>query len=478
MITVRSMAVLLAVECLLCPGAGFWGSAPAGAGLRSPGLERLVPWSLGLRRSGRCVGADRYVSPEGSPGGAGTREAPWDIASTLAGGRDVRPGDRVVLLEGTYRRRPEAEFAVKLVGEADRPIHVLPDRGARATVDGGLSIEEPSAHVWLQDLEVLVSENFSMPREIDEPGSSPESYGRPWGGVHVRGGKDCKLIHLVIHDCAQGISAWSAAVDTEIYGCLIHENGWKAPDRGHGHAIYTQNEKGRKVIRHSILSAKYEGSYTLHAYGSSRAFVDGYVIDGNIAYGRGPFLIGGGRPSRDIRVTDNALHGVDLRVGYTAPHNEDCVVRGNIVVGGSLAITRYRSVVEEGNIVVPRGSGDLKKRLSEKGANGRWFPSRYRPDRAHLAAYGVRGGGGEDQGEGEGGERVEILAGPFLRPGDRYRLLDPKDFFGNPVEEGTCEGETISVPVPGGFGAFVVLRTQAGGARAGGHPPEDPAPPR
>ncbi len=157
-----------------------------------------------------------------------------------------------------------------------------------------------------------------MPRRIAEGGSSPASYGRPWGGLNVYSGRGCKYIHLVIHDNAQGISFWSGATDNEIYGCIIYDNGWEAPDRGHGHAIYTQNEKGLKTIADCIMTGGY--GFSLHAYGSPRAFVDHYLAVGNIVYRSGPFLIGGDRPSRDIRVFDNFLYRASMQIGYSAAY--------------------------------------------------------------------------------------------------------------------------------------------------------------
>ena len=63
----------------------------------------------------------------------------------------------------------------------------------------------------------------------------------------------------MIHDTSQGISFWIDAVDSEVHGCLIYDNGWNAPDRGHGHCIYTQNKDGVKTISGNIMSAKYDG---------------------------------------------------------------------------------------------------------------------------------------------------------------------------------------------------------------------------
>ena len=103
-----------------------------------------------------CEARDWYVRPDGKAENEGIIEAPWDIASTLSGGQEVGAGDTVFLLEGTYRRRPEAMFEVKLVGTEDKPIVIRPAPGARVRIDGGLLVQSPSAHVWIRDLEVFV----------------------------------------------------------------------------------------------------------------------------------------------------------------------------------------------------------------------------------------------------------------------------------------------------------------------------------
>ena len=187
------------------------------------------------------------------------------------------------------------------------------------------------------------------------------SYGnvnRPWGGLNVNTGTGCKFINLVIHDNSQGVSWWTPSKDSELYGCLIYDNGWAGTDRGHGHAIYTQNADGTKTIADCIMTGGH--GYTLHAYGSSRADVDNYLVAGNIAYAANTFLIGGGKPSHHIRVHDNILHGVRMQLGYWAPRNEDCEVRDNVVVDAGLRINRFEQVAREGNLVLAKGDAGPK----------------------------------------------------------------------------------------------------------------------
>lgn len=408
-------------------------------------VARLLPWAVAVLAAAAPAAhaAELYVGPKGTPQGKGTRESPWDIESALLGKPAVRPGDTVYLLGGTYRRRPKENFEARLAGTEGKPVHVRPAPGERAIIDGGLLLQEPAAHLWVWDVEILVSE--PQPEKPVGPGSHPEGFTRPWGGVHTQndpahGGRHCKLINLVVHDCRQGMSLWAGTRDLEVYGCLIYDNGWKAVDRGHGHGIYTQNREGRKTVADCIFTGGPDGTYGLHAYGSEKAFVDDYLVEGNILYDGGPLLIGGDRPSHDIRVRDNSLYNASLRLGRGAP-SEDCEVRGNVVVNGDLTITKFKQVDERDNLVVgwkaPRPAG----------ARVVLRPNKYDPRRANLAVYNW-----------EKKPTVPVDPGRFLKAGDRYRLMNPKDFFGKPVLAGAYDGESIAVPVAGEFGAFVLLK--------------------
>jgi hypothetical protein len=382
-------------------------------------------------------GADWYVEPPGRTENPGTRESPWDIASALNGRKEVRSGDTIWLLEGTYRRRPNELFDVRLAGSVDKPIHVQPVAGHRVRIDGGLAVQSPSANVWIRDLEVFVSE--PAPQKPVSAGSSPPDLKRPWGGLHMHGGKDCKYINLVIHHCSQGISCWMGEVNPEIYGCILYENGWLGVDRGHGHCIYTQNDQGVKTISNCIMICRYDGSYTMHAYGSERAYVNNYLATENICYGTGPFLVGGGRPSHGIRVHRNFLYGVDMKIGYTAPYNEDCDIRDNTIVNGGLEIVRYRNVVQEGNLILAKNDA---RPLQAKSI---LLPNKYDPSRAHLVIY--------NWGKAEA---VDVNADGFLKDGDTIELLDPKDPFGKPVMTATCCNSAVRIPIQGEFAVFLV----------------------
>lgn len=415
--------------------------------IRNPCADRSAAARVGTQSARQAApqrqqrGAHHWiVATGGSSSGAGTLEDPWDIATALLGGptgSEVGPGDWVVLTGGTYHRAFENAglgFVVQLAGAEGLPIQIRPHAGARVIIDGGLNVQAPTSHLWIWDLEILCSDAWP-PFPIEWLGNY-SNLSHPWGGLNVYSGAECRFINLISYANAEGVSWWASSTDSELYGAVIYDNGWQGTDRGHGHAIYTQNEQGVKVISDCIMTGGY--GYTLHAYGEG-AHVDYYRVEGNMAYGANGALIGGYQPSHGIRVRDNYLYGVPMQIGYGSTQNVDCDVRDNVVVNETLGINNYQTAVQVNNLVL--GVSDDRP----EGALVILRENRYDPHRANLAIYNW------DQ-----TETVAVDVSGFMAPGASYRLLDPTDLWGTPVQTGTCGGATISVPVSGEFGCFVL----------------------
>lgn len=371
-----------------------------------------------------------FVHPAGQIGNAGTSQSPWDLASTFAGKHKIPPGSIVWIAGGTY----QGKFDLTLAGTAVAPIHLRVIPGQRATLlDGGLRVMQGADYLWLWDLEIAGSIPADK-RRTNQTGSHPSDLPGT-DGLNIYAGRGCKFINLLIHDnVGNGAGWWVGSIDSEFHGCIIHNNGWQAPDRGHGHCIYTQNREGTKTVSACILSVPYDGSYTMHAYGSARAYVDNYLLQDNIACDKGPFLVGGGRPSHNIRLLRNCLYRVDLRVGYGAA-NEDCELRDNIIARGNLAILKYQTVVEVNNL----------KSLPERKAV--LIANKYDPTRAHLAVF-----------NGAKANHVEAEVADFLKPGDSFRLLRPTDLHGSPLVAGRYDGKPLAIPMTQEFAPFVLIK--------------------
>lgn len=131
-----------------------------------------------------------------------------------------------------------------------------------------------------------------------------------------------------------------------------------------------------------------------------------------------------------------------MQIGYDAPHNEDCELRDNVIVNGGLSVKQYKRVVNENNLVLPENAP-----RPDGGPLVVLRPNKYDPDRANLAVFNW----GKK-------ESVEADLSPFLREDDRYRLMDPRDFFGEPAGTGQFDGKPARIKAGVEFAAYVVIR--------------------
>jgi hypothetical protein len=413
--------------------------------------------------------AEWFAAPDGKSTNEGTVASPWDLAAAVSGQKPVKPGDTVWLRAGTYKN-DKPEFVFRLSGETSKPVVVRNYRGERATIDAAVTVAGNDLWVW--GLELIVS----APRpDVPLPaGSHPAELKRPEGGFQSNTSQRSKIINCIVHDTNQGFSYWLGATDAEIYGCLIYQNGWVGVDRTHGHAIYTQNDKGTKWIADNIMFDPY--SYLLHAYGSSRAFVNGYHVEGNIFFG-GTVLIGGGKPSERIAFVNNYTYKAPTQFGYNAPSNVDMVCRGNYFAS-DVAVNRYQKAVVADNDFVAGARGNIQwapdgikdiqwdgnryvaaspaalKAWQEKTGydaksaltvekNGRptknkiiLRPNKYEKGRTHVAVY-----------DWEGRPNAELDLRGMLEPGQRFEVRNVQDFYGPPAASGVYRGEPVTIPL-------------------------------
>ena len=429
-----------------------------------PLLHAIVVWTASVWT---VEAADWHVASNGAPENEGSPKSPWDIASALGGKQTaIKPGDAIWLEGGTYRidrsppndrELPTAQLPVVLVGAMDKPIRVRPVAGQRVTIDGGLRVAAPSARLWIEGLEIMVSEPRT--KKVDAKGKESFGENRPWGGLEVLSGEEMKFINLVIHDCQQGVGFWHTAKNCELYGCVIYDNGWMSTARGSGHAVYAQNQPdGTKTISDCILTRGY--GFLMHIYGSSRAPIENFVVTRNIAFRGGErFLVGGNGADRNNTVVSNYLYNASLQFGYNISvnrTNENGVVRGNIVVDGNLEVSRYVDLdanrISEENFVIGKKGSRPDQLLSVL------LPNQYDPKRAHLAVYNLRSVYSDPEDALQDRELVKIQADKFLKPGQQYRLMDPTNLFGEPVYRGNCGKDAFQVPVTGEFAAYVLFQ--------------------
>ena len=116
--------------------------------------------------TGNAAAADWFVTPEGTPDGAGSSESPWDLETALTADDRVGPGDTVWIAPGSYRHPDRGHnargFGFSLSGSPQEPVIIRNADGGRVTLDGGLqtSADPVPRHVRIMGLEILASENL------------------------------------------------------------------------------------------------------------------------------------------------------------------------------------------------------------------------------------------------------------------------------------------------------------------------------
>ncbi|MBW2458335.1 MAG: right-handed parallel beta-helix repeat-containing protein [Deltaproteobacteria bacterium] len=422
---------------------------------------------VGLAASAAAQAAEHYVATDGTADGDGTQASPWDLDTALRHPNEVQSGDTIWIGGGVYA----GIFESYLTGTAGAPIMVRAAAGQRATIDGGDSggdtiLHVLGAHTWFWNLEVMSSDPV---RVSAESGSSPADIGRGWG-PHTWDSEGIKLINLVVHDAGVGIAASESAVDTEIYGCLIYNNGWDGPDRGHGHAIYPHNETGTKVLRDNVMFDQY--GWGIHAYGPDDAFLQSFMIEGNVSFNNGrpaqiearyrPNILAGGDDGatgnsllRDITLRENltyssdgtALAG-DNNVGYVAGCASDITIENNTFAQERpLRLIACDQAAITGNTLI----GDVTDFDSSTYPDNDYHPTKpsglevfvrpnaYEPGRAHVVIYNW-----------DLAPVVSVdLAPAGLELDSPYQLRDAQNFWGEPVASGTYDGTPVDVPMAG-----------------------------
>jgi hypothetical protein len=410
-----------------------------------------------------------FASPTGSPTGAGTVGDPWDLESALVNTTDIQPGDTLWLLPGTYvhpDRSPSAKgYEIGLQGGAGNYVTVRPYNNGRVTIDGGLhTIDLTPQHVIIRDLEVIVSENLGDSRVSPITPAQGNSYGalnRPFGGIDLVKGSDIKLINNVIHANAQGVGFWgNVDGDSEMYGNIIYDNGWEAPDRMHGHGIYSQNGTAInpatwwKYIRDNVLINNWSLAY--QCYGSTAARVDMYEVARNI-HKMGPnsddghALVGGEFPSTTIRCYDN-VGDRSFQIGYAINGNDDLIATGHRIWADFAPQPAWTNATLGDNWEWQQEWAKPRRDGIEEEIPASPFVflnvNAYDSGRANLAIMNF-----------DLDAEVDVDFSGFLNSGESFQLLDPENFYGGPVFSGVYQGSPIAIPTGGeAFPVFVVMQ--------------------
>jgi hypothetical protein len=446
------------------------------------------------RTDAQVVSCTYYASPTGS--GSGSFSSPLSLAAAFSDSSPVGPGETLCLRGGTY----SGKITARLHGTASQPIIVRNYNGERATIDGGNTEMSPvftvdSTYTWFWGLEVMSSETDKISDVSVANNSWPPDILFGEGVMMAQngsGGTGCKFINMVVHDTRQGFSLWQSAVGAEVYGSIMYDNGWKGPDRMHGHNIYMQNQNGTQRIEDNFILRAY--SHNIQAYGTEAAYTNNMQFIGNTSVNGGErnFLFGSGNVGLNPVFHENVLYNDGAATGesiflmsyWPTVGTLNAVVTDNYIIGGKLTFDNNVGMTFTGNTLyndatidggdIPSMSGNTV--LFSKPTTNTIVvrPNKYESGRANITILNWTGQ-----------NTVAVNVSNVLSNNDTFEVRDAQNFYGTPVLTGTYTGGTISIPMTTGtlpprigndpratahtqrdLGTFVLIRTSgsSGGA--------------
>ncbi|MFN2570652.1 MAG: Ig-like domain-containing protein [Gemmatimonadales bacterium] len=399
--------------------------------------------------------AGYYASLSGSSSGDGSVNRPWDLPTALAATATIHGGDTLWIRGGTYH----GNYRSTLTGTASAPVVVRQYPGERAIIDGG-GYTPSTWYVAGQYSEFWGFEltNSTTNRVL----TSTERR----SNVIANYASHTKYINLVVHDGGVAFYNESPYLDVEIVGCVIYNEGWQGPDRGHGHAIYLRSNTGPVTARDNILFNQF--GYGVHVFTNpGEGQLNNVHVEGNISFNNGTLstnssssniLFGGDDYSTGGVLKNNytyespGLTAVNVQVGYGATKNGTVQLLSNYFAGGTTVVDvgYWSSFTATSNILM--GTSQVVQ-LSDPALSMSKFTGQtqaslptttkvvvranpYEKGRANIAVYNW-----SQQGS------VDIDLSGIVPAGASYEIRNVQTLFGAPVVSGTYRGGTVTLPM-------------------------------
>lgn len=323
-----------------------------------------------------ATAATYYVAPTGAFGAAGTIGAPWNLHFALTNGTTVG-GDTIFLRGGTYSHAWWATDRTgsgvsRLNGADGNPITVRSYPGETPVILGNVSLTSVT-NVTFMGLEFSVTNeppSIAETRAVQDPKVS--SYEYVTGNLELDYSKNLRLINCVIRGAYRSGGFGQSILGAQIEGCLFLNIGRDAADYSSGHALYTQNTTGEKVIKDCIFANT--SLSALNIYSGTTTPLYNVKLDGNIVLGGGygfPYsaqiVSGGDAGVLDMTATNNvllqwppAIHAEDyvndvVLLGYSGSQTTNNLITGNYILGGDVSMFNGWSQVFTNNTVISSG---------------------------------------------------------------------------------------------------------------------------
>ena len=449
------------------------------------------------------TGAEWFVSPNGQPTGDGSVASPWDIRTAWNAPSQVQPGDRVTLLPGDYI----TGFACMLAGDPVAPVMVSTTPGGRCRIRRGVTAQ--GGFVRFVNLEAWEHWNT---RQTTTPGSGGTPGGRSGSGFQFHG-PGMAAINCISHNSAgAGIGLWTGAIDGLAYGNIIYNTGWVAPDRGHGHAIYSNGKPGQKMLDNLFFNSfdiglqvfeglpmqdievvgniGFQDQQQNYWYGNFNAASDGLKFNDNLAFRA---TRAGFRSMADWTAFVGAMNNPSSGLSVEMLRNTLVGLSHNSRAGAAMVLGWSSGSVADNRIV----SGSAREFAVWLQAGSGMYPSfdrnayyytggdprPFRDSPAPGSWNGLDWAAWQGLGRDPNGSYVDTLPGgqwvsvrpnvyeagrahaavydwdragsapldlsAVLAMGDPYRVHNAYDVFGPPVAQGVYDGSPVVVPVGG-----------------------------
>jgi hypothetical protein len=402
--------------------------------------------------------AGYFVSPSGSSSGDGSQARPWDLPTALANASSkVQPGDTVWLRGGTYRGTFRSSS--KLKGTASAWVVVRQYPGERAILDANGGTVSA----------LYVGGEYSVFWGFEFTNSDPNrvlSLTERRTNVIANYANHTKYINLIIHDGGVAFYNESPYYDVEMVGCVIYNNGYQQPDRGHGHAIYLRSNTGPVIARDNIMFNQF--GYGVHIFTNpGEGQLNNIRLEGNVSFNNGTLatnsasaniLFGGDDYSTGGVMTSNYTYnspgvaGYNVKVGYGATQNGTIELTGNYFAGGATVIDfgYWSSLTATSNTFMGTGQvihlSDPALAMSKfAGQTQASLPTSTKvvvrkvlPEvgRANVVVYNW---GGDAS--------VSVGLSGIVPTGASYEIRNVQDLFGAPVVSGTYGGGSVTLPI-------------------------------
>lgn len=398
-----------------------------------------------------------FVSVDGQVNASGTQADPLDLATALSANSPLQAGETLWITEGIYH----GSFTSELRGTSTHPIKVKPLPGQRVILDGntgnGSALTINGEWTDYYGLEVL----SSATNHVSSLDSSSPSDLKTNGGVSVLNGANTRVINFIVHDnVGGGFSSWRPAYNSELYGNIIYNNGWTAPGRGHGHAIYAQNQTGYKKLTNNIIFFGYGTGIHVYTEGGQ---INGFDVQKNTWFMTGASdprasqkkdncLIGGFQPVKGLIMYDNQGYSENsrgTRIGYGGSVTDQDALLNNNYLSENFWVVGAWNTLNVSNTTILRGTtGSSISYLNDLGGNDfqNSPPSTgkkifvqanvYDPRRAKIVIYNYD----EDA-------SVNVDLSSVLKVGEAYRIHSTFGLFNNPLLTGLYDGGLVSIPM-------------------------------